>query len=65
MEEKTLTEKESIEIISRMIQETKEGMQEGSGNMFLLWGYLSTIVSLMIYLATMQLVIQIYFGFGG
>ena len=49
MEEKTLTEKESIEIISRMIQETKEGIQEGSGNMFLLWGYLSTVVSLMIY----------------
>jgi len=49
MKEKTLTEKESIEIISRMIQETKEGMREGSGNMFLLWGYVSTIVSLIIY----------------
>ncbi|WP_321518878.1 hypothetical protein [uncultured Bacteroides sp.] len=49
MEEKTLTEKESIEIISRMIQETKEGMREGSGNMFLLWGYVATIVSLIIY----------------
>jgi len=49
MEEKTITEKESLELISKMIQETKEEMQEGSGNMFLLWGYLATVISLIIY----------------
>lgn len=49
MEDKKLTEKESLELIAEMIQSTKENMEEGSGNLFLLWGYLSTIVALGIY----------------
>ena len=35
MEEKKLSEKESLELISRMIQTTRENMQVGSGNQFL------------------------------
>lgn len=49
MEEKKLTEKESLELISQMIQSTKDNMENGSGNMFLIWGYLSTFVALLIY----------------
>lgn len=49
MEDKKLTEKESLELISQMIQETKNKLEEGAGNVFLLWGYLATIVSLIIY----------------
>ena len=32
MEEKTLNEKESLEIITRMIQETKNKLEVGDGN---------------------------------
>lgn len=49
MEEKKLTEKESLELISQMIQETKNNLEKGDGNFFLLWGYLSTFISLIIY----------------
>lgn len=49
MEDKKLTEKESLELISQMIRSTRENMEKGSGNLFLIWGYLSTFVALMIY----------------
>lgn len=49
MEDKKLTEKESLELISQMIRSTRENMENGSGNLFLIWGYLSTFVALMIY----------------
>lgn len=35
MEEKKFTEKESLELISQMIQVTKENLERGSGNVFL------------------------------
>ena len=46
MEEKKITEQESLDIITRMIEQTKQESSIGSGNMFLMWGYLSAIVSL-------------------
>lgn len=49
MDEKKLTEKESLELIAQMIQSTKENLEKGSGNYFLLFGYLSTFVALLIY----------------
>ena len=49
MEEKKLTEKESLELIAQMIQSTKENVEKGSGTTFLIWGYISTITSLLIY----------------
>lgn len=49
MDDKKLTEKESLELISQMIRATKDNMEKGSGNLFLIWGYLSTFVALMIY----------------
>lgn len=49
MEEKKLNEKESLELIAQMIQNSKKNLQLGSGNMFLLWGYLSASVALVVY----------------
>lgn len=46
MEEKNISEKESLEIISKMIDQTKKESAIGSGNMFLVWGYLLTFISL-------------------
>ena len=49
MEEKILSEKESLELISKMISETKNKLERGGGNIFLLWGYLGVCVSLIVY----------------
>lgn len=49
MEDKNLTQNESLEIISRMIKETRNNMERGGGNIFLLWGYICLIVSLAVY----------------
>lgn len=49
MEDKKMNEKESLELIAQMIQNSKKNLQVGSGNIFLLWGYLSAITSLLIY----------------
>ncbi len=51
MEEKSLNEKESLELITRMIQNSKKNLEVGSGNIFLLWGYLGAIVSLVVFAA--------------
>lgn len=46
MEEKNLNEMESLELITRMINQTKKESAVGSGNVFLVWGYLCTFMSL-------------------
>lgn len=48
MEERTLTEKESLEVITSMIRRTKE-RYIGDGNMMLMWGYLVAVVSILIW----------------
>ncbi len=50
MEDKTLNEKESLELISRMIQNTKKHMELGEGNSLLLWGYTMVGVASLVYL---------------
>lgn len=50
MEEKKLNEKESLELISQMIQATKENMKVGRGNSYLLWGYSTLFLSIAIWL---------------
>lgn len=53
MEDKMLNEKESLELISRMIQNTRNRMVESAGTPFLIWGYVTLIISLVIwYLVT-------------
>lgn len=49
MEEKNLSQNESLELITRMIKETRNEMERGGGNIYLLWGYLWLVVALTIY----------------
>ncbi|MDE5639034.1 MAG: hypothetical protein K2I47_04470 [Odoribacter sp.] len=53
MEEKKLTEKESLELIAEMIRNTKSKLELGDGNILLLWGYLSVGAAATVYLAGM------------
>lgn len=48
MEEKRLSEKESLELITSMIRNSKNRMQLGQGNILLSWGYVVTIIALTI-----------------
>ena len=38
MEEKNLTQNESLELISRMIKETRTNLEKNGGGIYLLWG---------------------------
>lgn len=49
MEEKKMTEKESLELVSRMIQATQQNLVKGSGNYFLIYGYTALILSVAVY----------------
>lgn len=49
MEDKKLNEKESLELITQMIQNTRRNLDAGSGNMFLLWGYVCVVVTLIVF----------------
>ena len=46
MEERKLNEKESLELIAQLIQNSKKNLQVGRGNQFILWGWLGAITSL-------------------
>lgn len=50
LKDRELNEKESLELITRMIQNSKKNLQVGRGNQFLLWGYPCAIVSLLIFI---------------
>lgn len=49
MEERKLNEKESLELITQMIANTRNRMQTNNGNVYLLWGYSSVAVAILIY----------------
>ncbi len=49
MEEKKITERESIEIITSMIARTRE-RYVGDGNIMLLWGYLTVLVTVLVWI---------------
>ena len=49
MVEKRMTEKESLEIITKMIERTKVRYSLGDGNILLMWGYLIVVVSLLVW----------------
>lgn len=49
MEDKRLNEKESLELISQMIQNTRKNMELGSGNIMLLWGYITLAAAAIVY----------------
>ena len=49
MEEKKFTEKESLELISHMIQATRKNLVKDQGNYFIIYGYTAAILSIIIY----------------
>lgn len=44
--EKTLSEKESLELINEMINTARNNLQKGTGNIFLLWGYVIAVLAI-------------------
>ena len=50
MEDKTISESESLAIITEMIDRTKCRLHIGDGNMLLLWGYTSLAVTLLTFI---------------
>ena len=49
MEDKILNEKESLELISQMIRNTQQKLKEGNGKPFLIFGYTTVAISLVVY----------------
>ena len=49
MEDRKLSEKESLDIITQMINSSKRNMKVGSGNVLLYWGYFTVLLSVVIY----------------
>lgn len=49
IQDRQLNEKESLELIARMIRNTQQKMKEGSGTMFLIWGYSTVIVTMLVW----------------
>lgn len=49
MEERILNEKESLTLITQMIQNTKSRMEKDCGKPFLFWGYTTVFVSLLVW----------------
>ena len=47
MEEQKMTGQESIELIARMINRTRQRLELGRGNIFLFWGYLIIAVTIL------------------
>ncbi|MFR9534139.1 MAG: hypothetical protein SNG49_04800 [Rikenellaceae bacterium] len=50
MEERKLNEKESLELITRMMQNTKMNLEVGSGNGLIIWGVSTLITNLIVFL---------------
>ncbi|MEG1648487.1 MAG: hypothetical protein RR277_01200 [Rikenellaceae bacterium] len=48
MEDKTLNSKESLELITRMIAQTRRGYESGGGIALLVWGYTSVLVTALV-----------------
>ena len=53
MEEKKLTEQESLALIAGMIQKTKQRTGLDSGTPLLLWGYTAVITAILVYIVLM------------
>lgn len=49
MEDRRLNEKESLELISQMILNTKNRVTENSGTPFLIWGYMTVLISVVVW----------------
>lgn len=49
MKEKSLSNQESLELITRMIRNSQEKFERGAGKPFLIWGYTTIAVSLIVW----------------
>ncbi len=49
MEDKKLNEKESLALITQMINSSKENMEIGQGNIMLIYGYFTTALSIVLF----------------
>lgn len=49
MKENTFSEKDSLELISQMLKQTKANLGVGSGNIFLYYGYSAFFISLIVF----------------
>ena len=49
MEDKKLTERESLDLITQMINTSKKNMEVGSGNVMLYWGYTTLLLSIALF----------------
>ncbi len=49
MKERKLNEKESLELITRMMQNTKMNLEAGSGNALIIWGVSTLIADIIVY----------------
>ena len=54
MEDRKLNEKESLELITRMIRETQENVARYAAYPLLSWGYTTVIVAIVIWYAFLQ-----------
>jgi hypothetical protein len=51
LQERALDEKESIELIARMIRNTQKGLERGAGAPMLIWGYATIVATLSVWIA--------------
>lgn len=49
MEDKTITNQESLDLIARMIRNTQHNIEPGDGGPFLIWGYTTFLTSLLVW----------------
>lgn len=49
MNDNLFSEKDSLELISQMLRQTKRNMEVGSGNIFLYYGYSAFIISIVVF----------------
>lgn len=54
MDEKGLTGKESLELITRMIQETQNNVARYAAYPLLIWGYLTVVISIVVWVVIRQ-----------
>ena len=54
MKETNFSEKESLELIAQMIQQTKDNMKVGNGNVLLYYGYPAILIALVVYLLVLK-----------
>lgn len=54
MEEKKISEQESLELISRMIRNTQRKMEQGAGTPMLIWGGSTIVTTLIVWITVRQ-----------